>query len=447
MSQLKIVIVGGGSNAWTPMIVKDMLLTPELRGASFVLYDINKAASDLAKAGLERIAREINVTPKLISTDNRKKAFDGANYFIVTISTGGLDAMAHDLSIPEKYSIYHTVGDTSGPGGWARAIRNFDVFVKLAEDINRHAPGAMVLNYTNPMTTLTDVLSRLCKGPVVGLCHGLFENLTFIKKLYKLDSEDRISARFAGINHFFWITQATAGGIDVISDLQKRLTDGSSFTQMQKEITPDAMGFHSKREVATELFRLTGAFTYLGDRHTCEFLPWIITNKKNMAKYQIVRTSIADRKAAFARRETHLKGLAAGKPMEDYYRRRSRETAADIIAAHTGGKTFIDVGNVVNTGQITNLPLGLVVETPVRVDARGFTPLQFGDLPPAPHALISPYATLFPMVIDACFKRDLKMAMRALRLDPVCSHLNGDQIQQLGEKLLGAHKAHITAFG
>lgn len=443
---MKIVIVGGGSNAWTPMIVKDMLLTPELRHATFVLYDVNKKASDLAKAGLERIAREINVKPHIVSTDNRKKAFDGASYFIITISTGGLDAMAHDLRIPEEFGIYHTVGDTSGPGGWARAIRNFDVFVALANDINRLAPGAMVLNYTNPMTTLTDVLSRLCKGPVVGLCHGLFENLTFIKQLYNLESEDRISTRFAGLNHFFWITQASAGGVDVIADLTKRLSAGSSFTRMLKEITPDSMGFHSRREVATELFKLTGAFAYLGDRHTCEFLPWIITNKKNMTKYQIVRTSVAERRAAFARREAHLKGLVSGKPMEEYYRRRSRETAADIIAAHVGGKSFVDVGNVVNTGQISNLPRGLVVETSVRVDSQGFTPLQFGDLPPVPHALISPYAVLFPLVIDACFKRDRKMAIQALRLDPVCSHLSGEQIEQLGSKLLGAHAKYITAF-
>ena len=66
--------------------------------------------------------------------------------------------MAHDLAIPEKYGIFHTVGDTSGPGGWARLMRNFSVFKKLAEDINRHAPGAMVLNYSNPMTTLTQIL-------------------------------------------------------------------------------------------------------------------------------------------------------------------------------------------------------------------------------------------------------------------------------------------------
>ena len=84
-----------------------------------------------------------------------------ANFFKTNFYTGGLDAMAHDLAIPEEYGIYHTVGDTAGPGGWARTIRNFDVFVSLAEAIKRLAPGAVVLNYTNPMTTLTTVLGLL----------------------------------------------------------------------------------------------------------------------------------------------------------------------------------------------------------------------------------------------------------------------------------------------
>jgi len=130
--------------------------------------------------------------------------------------------MAHDLAIPEEYGVYHTVGDTTGPGGWARFIRNFDVFASLAADINRYAPGAVVLNYTNPMTTLTDVLSRTCEGPVVGLCHGLFENLTFIKEFYKLKDESEIAVKYAGLNHFLWITEAKAAGRDVIADLNRR---------------------------------------------------------------------------------------------------------------------------------------------------------------------------------------------------------------------------------
>jgi alpha-galactosidase len=443
MDRIKIVMVGGGSVSWTPNIVRDMLLTPALSNAEIVLLDIDAKAVALTSAFLQKLAGELGVSPR-ITAATRLDALKGAQYVIITISTGGFDAMGRDLAIPEKFGIYHTVGDTSGPGGWARLIRNFDVFVGLAKAINTYAPGAFVLNYTNPMTTLTDVLARLCKGPVIGLCHGLFENLALIKRLYKLKGEEEIAVKYAGLNHFFWITEARAGTVDVLADCAKRLKK-QGFTELLKEAYADQMGFKSKREVATELFHQTGVMPYLGDRHTSEFFPWYITDPKNLAAYKLVRTTIAERKAGKRRGAARLKEMIRG-PIPEAYKKRTRETAADIISAHSQGHAFTDVGNVPNIGQIANLPRGLVVETAVRVDRTGVTPIAFGDLPPAVLGFVAPYAHVFPALVDACFRKDKKQALLALRLDPVCSRLNGKQVRQMGEKLLAAHKPFITAF-
>ena len=444
MSGPKIVIVGGGSVGWVPQIVKDMLLTESLRGAAFVLYDINRKASDLTKAFLDKLTAKAGIRASIVSTDDRARALKGADYVIITISTGGLRSMAHDVAIPEDYGIYHTVGDTSGPGGWARFIRNFDVFVSLAVAVNRHARGAVVLNYSNPMSTLTDVLSRLCEGPVVGLCHGLFENLEFIKRFYGLESEDEIAVKYAGLNHFFWVTEARAGKRDVIADLNRRLRK-QSLTDLLKTVYDDPHGHRSNRELATELFRLTDVMPYLGDRHTCEFLSPYITSRKNMRRYRIERTSAAERQHGFAARREKLKRMIRGE-IEPWYFDRSRETAADIIAAHLEGKVFIDVGNLPNTGQVDNLPHGVVVETAVRVDRTGFTPIMFGSLPDVVAGMVDPCARVFLMVVDACFTRDRKLAMQALRLDPLCSHLNGDQVTEMGERLLKVHRRFIRCF-
>lgn len=441
---MKIVIIGGGSNAWTPNIVKDMLLTPALAEAEFVLYDINLKQAQFIKKVIQGAAKKLNTRVNVTATNNRARAFKDGDYFIITISTGGFDAMAKDLAIPEDYGIYHTVGDTSGPGGWARAIRNFHPFVELADAINEHAPGAVVLNYTNPMATLTDVLARICTGPVVGLCHGLFENLRFIKDYYKLDSEDDIAVNYAGINHFFWMTDIRAGKVDVIADLEKKLKR-RSLTDLLAEAHKDEMGFSSKREVATELFRLTGVLPYMGDRHTCEYFSWFINSKKNMRKYKIVRTTIKERRDGFNSRQQRLKKWVAGDIPDDYVKR-SRETAADIIEAHSQGNVFIDVGNTPNVGQVANLPLGAVVETAVRVDANGFTPLAFGNLPQSVVGFVTPYADLNVQVIDACFLGDKQMALQALRADPVCAHLNTEQVMEMGNRLLKTHKRFIKTF-
>jgi alpha-galactosidase len=443
MSNLKIVLVGGGSVLWTPVIARDLMLTASLSDAEIVLYDIHKEASDRTAAFCGKLAATLGVSARFVSTDRREQALAGANYIIITITTGGLDAMAHDLAIPEQYGIYHTVGDTSGPGGWARLIRNFDVFASLAQDINRYAPGAVVLNYTNPMSMLTDVLARLYEGPVVGLCHGLFENLEFIKDLYGLESENDIAVHYGGLNHFFWMTKARAHTTDVIADLASRL-ETQSFTDLKRPFTDDGE-IGSDREVASELFHLTGVLPYLGDRHTCEFFSWYITNPDNLSKYKLVRTTIAERKARAAQSARDLRSMIEGEIPGDYMKR-SRETAADIIDAHSQGRVFIDVGNLPNVGQIAGLAHGVVVETAVRVDGNGFTPLAFGPLPRVVQEFVESWAVVYTMTVDACFAGNMKLALQALRLDPVCAHLNGLQVIELGERLLAAHQSHITAF-
>jgi alpha-galactosidase/6-phospho-beta-glucosidase family protein len=111
MKKAKILFVGGGgSNAWTPNIVKDLMLTESLGNCEVVLYDINKKASDLNKTFLDQLAEKFKLNFKVTSTDKPAVAFKDANYIIIAISTGGLKSMAYDFSIPKEYGIYHTVG-------------------------------------------------------------------------------------------------------------------------------------------------------------------------------------------------------------------------------------------------------------------------------------------------------------------------------------------------
>ena len=444
MPKKRIVLVGGGSVNWSPKILKDLLLTETLAGSTFVLYDIDRTASDRIAAFAEKLDGQLNTGARFVSTDNRSSAFEGGDYFVITISTGGLDAMSVDLAIPEEYGIFHTVGDTSGPGGWARTLRNFDVFRTLAQDINRFAPDAMVLNYSNPMGTLTQILSQMCSGPVVGLCHGLFENLRFLTSFFGIEDRAQLSVRYAGLNHFFWITEAQYGDRDLLAELRER-TDSEGFTDWLRDASEDSMGFRSHRELATALFRETGVMPYLGDRHTCEFFPSYITDPAVMDRFRLIRTGIDERREKVQDRRKDLDDMIAG-AIPDRYRKPSRETAANIISAHVAGSPFVDVGNTQNIGQISNLPAGLVVETPVCVDGCGVSPLSFGKLPDAVLPLVEPYSRVFEQTVQACFEGSRERALRALRFDPVCSRLTGAQVWEMGSRLIEAHRSYIPFF-
>src|SRR5690606_22530266 len=214
MQSPKIVLVGGGSVNWSPKLLNDLTLTPSLGNATYVIYDKDEqAAVRMARLG-DKLVRDRGLNATFGYSMDEKEAFGGADFVLITISTGDLEAMEHDLTIPEDYRIYQTVGDTVGPGGWARGLRNIPVMAELARKIERYAPGAFVLNYTNPMATLTRVFYRVSGLQTVGLCHGLFEVYEALKKTFDLESEEEIKVRFGGTNHFFWILEMRIRGED-----------------------------------------------------------------------------------------------------------------------------------------------------------------------------------------------------------------------------------------
>src|SRR5215207_6076632 len=113
MGRTRICFVGGGSYQWTPKLLTDIALTNDPAGTEF----------------------------RIETSDNLAEALRDAEFVIVTITTGGLEAMRKDLDIPLRYGIYQSVGDTVGPGGWSRALRNVPVMVNIAKTMEKVCPN------------------------------------------------------------------------------------------------------------------------------------------------------------------------------------------------------------------------------------------------------------------------------------------------------------------
>src|SRR6478609_5425618 len=156
----RIVIIGGASLQWVPKLFIDIVNTPSLTGSEIVLQDINPEPLP----AMEDFVRHVNglkgagITVR--STTDRRDALEGADYVVVCISTGAFDSMRHDLEIPERHGIKQSVGDTVGPGGIMRALRNIPVLVDIARDMEAICPDAWMFNITNPMTTLCRAVTR-----------------------------------------------------------------------------------------------------------------------------------------------------------------------------------------------------------------------------------------------------------------------------------------------
>lgn len=438
---LKIVVVGGGSYNWSPTILCDLMHKAGPGACEVVLLDHNAEAAYEIQKAMERVSSDHGKDFRFTVAGSEEEAFPDADFVIITISTGGLEMMEHDVTIPDKYGIFQTVGDSVGPGGWSRLLRNIPVFTALAEKIQRLAPRAVVINYTNPMAGLTGALSEACSLRIVGLCHGLISTRHYLGRVFGTDMKN-IQARIAGVNHLFWILDFAVEGRKGYELLRKKL-DGGSLLKFDKA-SQDPMGFSDNNHVVfAELFEEFGHLTYAADRHTAEYFGRYLNDQREIERCKLVRTTMDERREILRTSREFANGLASGK---ESMPPPSAETAADIIRAVTTNTPFVDVVNLPNTGQIDNLPRGAVVETLGIVDANGFSPVAAGPLPRVLQQITQPHCEVQMMILEAGRAGDRKLAIEALALDPLCAHLPFSAVRSMGEELLAATAKYLPQF-
>jgi alpha-galactosidase/6-phospho-beta-glucosidase family protein len=443
--RIKLAFVGGGSYQWAPRIIKDIMLKKDLEAIAFYLLDKNlESARTIQKLG-EKMNGDLKTNHTFIATSSEEEAFDGCDFVIICISTGGLEAMRHDIAIPENYGVFATVGDTVGPGGWSRNLRNVPVFNDLAKKIEKLSNHAVVLNYTNPMACLTKAFYAQTSLKAVGLCHGIFENYRVLQGIFGLESEKQLEIRFGGVNHFFWMLDFKVNGQDGHALLREKLGEDKIIVDLINESHKDEAGFQSNKYLTGELFETFGILPYVGDRHTCEFLPHMITgSEQRLNKYSIKRTTVDERINMLEIRKENTLKMISGEKQIDYTK--SRETAADIVEAISLGKEFIDIVNLPNIGQIPSLPLGGIVESLGVINSLGFTPLTVGPLPEPINRLVLPHVVNSEIIYQAATEGDFELALQALYNDPTCMHLDYKEIRKMAEELIAASKPYLPQF-
>ncbi len=452
---MQTICLIGASYSWTRTLVSDLLACFADEPLEIRLLDLDeepaRISSDWCRAAAGSAGRSGD---HFLALTDRQRALDGADAVLITLSTGGLAAMAEDIRIPEKYGIYATVGDTAGPGGWSRSLRNIPVFQDIAADIKRLCPQAFVANYTNPMSSLTACLARLTNNPVAGFCHAYFEIKDVIQKIFGLPDWSSISVEIAGMNHFTWVTDFKIAGQSGYPLLRQKIGSGS-LRDLAPAGSADEIGLYSAHNLFIELYDTYGYLPYPADRHTSEFISFALTGQPARQKVQdkegnwlemldycqITRTPIAVREKNRQRaRQEMLDATARHLAGQGEALKKSRETGADMIRAYLYNETVMDAVNVPNIGQISGLPLGACVETMGVVDGFGVRPVMTGQLPEPLLELMRPQAVGSKWLLDAVLGGDKQLALKALHNDPQCAHLKPGQVRQLAEELITANR-------
>ena len=428
MTSVKITIIGGGSYTWGPKFIRDIAITPGLRGSTIVLHDIDPEALFLVyNFGLQILNKvEKGYLFTLKKTTDLDEALKGAQFVILAITTGGLQAMRRDLEIPMKYGIYQPVGDTVGPGGLARALRNIPIIVNIAKRMESLCPDAWLLNYSNPMTTLCRAVAKSTQIKTIGLCHEYQDVIEFLLKILHAKSDD-LTVRAGGINHLVWILDMKIRGHDIFPEIRRI---ASLLITTRGHVSwidwTDTSSLADRALVKAQLFQTYGALPAAGDRHIAEFFPdFLISETDQGLKFGVRLTTIEERykwrEDAKLAIEASLRGTYA---MNSFFEISSGEAASQMIDAFVNQRSYTGMMNLPNTGQISNIPFDAVVETLGKFDTSGAHPLSIGELPPKIADIVNKHVGNQELIVESALTGNHQLGIKVLANDPLVRNID-----------------------
>ena len=440
--QLKIAYLGGGSRGWARILMNDLAICPDF-GGEIALYDVDYASARLN----EELGNWLQDQPGVKSrwhyraAENIEQALQGADFVFVSIQPGSLDMMEHEIAVAEKHGLFFPVGDTTGAPGLMRGLRSAIIFAGFARAIAQHCPKAWVINYTNPMAICTRTLKRVEPGlKVFGCCHDVFGAQNILADLAvtyldlpKVPKRDEIEVNVLGINHFTWIDRATYQGHDLLEILSHHIQQpGMLRAYTRQEVEEIGNWFFDGCQIKFEMFKRFGAMLSAGDRHLAEFLPGFTRSPDELFRWGVIRTPISYRKENWQKgpevARAYLEGRTPWGPID------TGEEAVRQLRALMGLEDFVTNVNLANVGQISNLPLDVVVETNAYFSRDQVQPLAAGALSAGVHAIVSRHVANQEMIIEAALTRDKELAFQAVYNDPT-TNLPVDKAWEMFEEI------------
>jgi len=421
---ITIAYIGGGSRNWALKLMADLALEREI-GGELRLYDIDgKAALHNEGLGRALFSRpESGGRFRVRAVDTAAGALGGADFVVMSIEPGPIEARKGDLVVPLEHGILQTVGDTVGPGGLLRALRALPVMADYATLVMELCPDAWVINYTNPMSLCLAAMYEAAPGlRAYGCCHEVF---SIQKKLADLiaraDSvpappRSEIDLEFAGLNHFTLATRASWKG----RDLMALVREEARTMEPRRDRSARALDrrsreawFESDGAIAYDLLSVLGVLGAAGDRHLAEFLPFYFGSEATILSYGVPPTPFEWRLREWTRPRPAAARIAARPVLPS-----GEEGVAQMKALAGLGSLRTNL-NLPNHGQWTQVPELAIVETMALIEGEGISPIKAPNLPQAALEFERRALAVQALTLEAAKTRDPDLALQALLLDPL----------------------------
>ena len=420
---VKIAVVGGGST-YTPELIegfhvrRDRLPVDEL-----VLHDIDQERLDVVGGLARRILDRQGWPGRLVLTKDRARALDGASYVIVQLRVGGQAARLVDETLPLEFGCIGQ--ETTGPGGFAKALRTVPVVLDIAEETAmRGADGAWLVDFTNPvgivMQALLDAGHR-----AIGLCNSAMGFQRRFAHLLEIAPE-RLLIDHVGLNHLTWERAVTVDGIDRLPELIEKHA-----SELAQDMGIPAPLIHLLRAVPSYYLR----YYYSTD----EVLREQVSGAKRSRAEEVMEI---ERGLIEMYRDPNL----AEKPnlLEQRGGAYYSEAAAQLIASLEAGTGDEQVVDVRNDGALPELPDDSVVEIPANIGREGAEVHALDPLAPEMLGLVQQMKAYERLTVEAAVNGDRDAALKALIANPLVARYN--VARPLLDALLEANRAHLPRF-
>jgi 6-phospho-beta-glucosidase len=394
----KICVVGAGST-YTPELIEGLIDRADvLPVRELALVDINTERLDILSEMARRMFRTAGQDVPLTATEDRRRGIDGADFVLNQIRVGGQAARIRDEKTGRRHDV---VGqETTGPGGFAKALRTIPVALGIAEVIRELAPHAWMINFTNPAGMVTESLLRYGGVQVMGLCNSPFGMQAEIARSLGVEPE-RVRIDCVGLNHLSWVRRIFLDGQDVTDSVLDGVIAGSD--GHDSSFDPELIA--TLRMIPSSYLRyFYHQQQVLADQHedgpTRGEQVWEIE--------QQLLESYRD------------PGLCCKPPLLEKRGGAHYSTlAVSLVTAIATDRGEVHIVDCRNNGALEDLPDDVAVEMPAVIDRQGAHSITAGHLPFSIRGLVQHVKAYEELTIEAAVGGDERAALLALTANPL----------------------------
>lgn len=423
---MKICVIGGGST-YTPELMEGLIKhSKELNIDVVFLLDIPEGnekfetVAELCDRMLEKAGRPF----KLIWTYDEKKALWDADFVIQQFRPGGIDGRIRDEKIPLKYGLIGQ--ETTGVGGFSSALRAFPVIEKYINLIERVAPKAFVINFTNPSGMISEfILNYLGYERAIGLCNVPINIINSIAQKFGV-SRDQVFLKYYGLNHLSWVEKVEVDGEDKTEEVLEEVykpenipsggLDSETLKSLKMILNPYMRYYYATPEMLEEEIRAAENEGTRGE----------VVKKLEKELLELYKNKdLKEKPEQLSKRGGALYSTAAVELIRDLYL----------------GNKRIHILNVRNNGAVVNLPNDYVLEIPVLVRKYNTSPVTIGEASKLTIGLIHTIKNFERLTIEAHIESSREKALQALLIHPLGPR--GKQAKQLLNEIIEANRRWI----